>query len=183
MGGGGVGDMCRATSRAWCIDAAVPRGRSFFVPPMLANLHLKHASNDPSRAVEARRARSRSFPCVPLLLLHQVLFGRAFFKRHGLQAVLAAFLEFEGQFEVSCCEDQAVSPGGPGAGAAGGGDEEGDSKGNGGRSLRGALGSNQGEGGEGGQHGGRLARQWGRGRGPMAWWLPGGSPCMPLGMP
>lgn len=45
---------------------------------------------------------------VSLLLLHQVLFGRAFFKRHGLQAVLAAFLEFEGQFEVRCCEGQLL---------------------------------------------------------------------------
>jgi hypothetical protein len=31
----------------------------------------------------------------------QVLFGPAFFKRHGLAAVQAAFLEFEGNFEVS----------------------------------------------------------------------------------
>lgn len=31
----------------------------------------------------------------------QVLFGRAFFKRHGLAAVQQAFLEFEGNFEVS----------------------------------------------------------------------------------
>jgi hypothetical protein len=33
--------------------------------------------------------------------LPQVLFGPAFFKRHGLQAVQDAFLSFEGEFEVS----------------------------------------------------------------------------------
>lgn len=38
--------------------------------------------------------------CPQTAVLVQVLFGPAFFRRHGLQAVQEAFLDFEGGFEV-----------------------------------------------------------------------------------
>lgn len=46
-------------------------------------------------------------------VLRQVLFGAPFFKRHGLQAVQQAFLDFEGNFEVMTvgCSVQYIQEG------------------------------------------------------------------------
>jgi hypothetical protein len=52
------------------------------------------------QAPAAHVTQSCAVPCCAANV-PQVLFGPAFFKRHGLQAVQEAFLDFEGQFEVS----------------------------------------------------------------------------------
>jgi hypothetical protein len=56
-----------------------------------------------------------AYACVLLCDFLQVLFGPAFFKRHGVATVQQAFLEFEGNFEVNstacvCSQPVRVPP-------------------------------------------------------------------------